>query len=80
MILKLQVDETSCTLLVGFADGVMRTLFLHPDRMIEQSTLLEVRIDSAMTVHSASSVHADVIEMISVGEVNQLLFNTLLIL
>ncbi|XP_045494848.1 cilia- and flagella-associated protein 44 [Colias croceus] len=58
------VDETSCIIIVGFADGIMRTLFIHPDRLLAQTTLVEVRVHSALTIHSEDSIHADVLDLI----------------
>ncbi|XP_026491825.2 cilia- and flagella-associated protein 44 [Vanessa tameamea] len=59
------VDATSRIILVGFADGIMRTLLIHPERLQAQSTLIEVRVHSDLTVHSEDSIHADVIDLIS---------------
>ncbi|XP_072939178.1 cilia- and flagella-associated protein 44 [Epargyreus clarus] len=59
------VDETSRIIMVGFADGIMRTLLLHPERLQSQATLVEIRVHSALTIHSEDSVNADVIDMIS---------------
>ncbi|CAH2108330.1 unnamed protein product [Euphydryas editha] len=61
----MDVDETSRIILVGFADGIMRTLLVHPERLQAQSTLVEVRMHSDLTVHSEDSDNADVIDLIS---------------
>lgn len=52
--------------MVGFADGIMRTLLLHPERLQAQNTMVDVRVHSALTVHSDDSIHADVMDLISV--------------
>ncbi|RVE42054.1 hypothetical protein evm_013296 [Chilo suppressalis] len=59
------VDETSRILLVGFKDGIMRTLLLHPERLQTQSQMIDVRIHSALTIHSVDSDNADVVDLIS---------------
>ncbi|KAJ0175517.1 hypothetical protein K1T71_008676 [Dendrolimus kikuchii] len=59
------VDETSRIIIVGFADGIMRTLLLHPERLQAQTTTVDVRIHSALTIHSEDSVNADVMDLIS---------------
>ncbi|XP_022814799.1 uncharacterized protein LOC111348420 isoform X2 [Spodoptera litura] len=61
----LDVDETSRLLILGFEDGTMRTLLLHPDRLQARTSMIDVRVHSALTIHSEDSVHADVIDMIS---------------
>ncbi|CAG9578714.1 unnamed protein product [Danaus chrysippus] len=61
----LDVDPTSRILLLGFADGIMRTILVHPERLLAQSTLIEVRVHSALTIHSEDSINADVIDLIS---------------
>lgn len=61
-----QVDVTSRIIMVGFADGIMRTLLLHPERLQAQNTMVDVRVHSALTVHSDDSIHADVMDLISV--------------
>lgn len=52
--------------MVGFEDGIMRTLLLHPERLQAQNTMVDVRVHSALTVHSDDSIHADVMDLISV--------------
>ncbi|CAH0714428.1 unnamed protein product, partial [Brenthis ino] len=61
----IDVNETSCIILVGFSDGIMRTLFVHPERLQRQASLVEVRVHSALTIHSDDSVNADVLDLIS---------------
>ncbi|XP_030032146.1 cilia- and flagella-associated protein 44 isoform X2 [Manduca sexta] len=61
----IDLDETSRILLVGFADGIMRTLLLHPERLESQASMIDIRVHSALTIHSDDSLHADVIDMIS---------------
>lgn len=65
--LHCQVDATSRVILLGFADGIMRILLLHPERMQTQSSLIEVHVHSALTIHSEDSLHADVMDLISVN-------------
>lgn len=65
-IFLLQVDPTSCILIVGFKDGIMRTLLLHPEHLITQKTMLDVRVHSNLTIHSEDSLHPDTIDLISV--------------
>ncbi|CAF4862679.1 unnamed protein product [Pieris macdunnoughi] len=60
----IDVDETSCIIIVGFGDGIMRVLYVHPDRLLAQTTLVEVRVHSALTIHSEDSMHADVLDLI----------------
>ncbi|XP_059046371.1 cilia- and flagella-associated protein 44 isoform X2 [Achroia grisella] len=59
------VDETSRILLVGFSDGIMRTLLLHPERLQSQTNMINIRVHSALSIHSGDSLHADAIDMIS---------------
>ncbi|XP_052739568.1 cilia- and flagella-associated protein 44 [Bicyclus anynana] len=59
------VDTTSRVILVGFADGIMRTLLVHPERLHGKTSLIEVRVHSALTVHSDDSINADVMDLIS---------------
>ncbi|KAM3964257.1 cilia- and flagella-associated protein 44 [Aphomia sociella] len=59
------VDKTSRILMVGFSDGIMRTLLLHPERLQEQTSMINIRVDSALTIHSESSLNADAMDMIS---------------
>nr|XP_049696276.1 cilia- and flagella-associated protein 44 isoform X2 [Helicoverpa armigera] len=59
------VDETSHILIVGFEDGIMRTLLLHPERLEGQKTMIDIRIDSVLTIHSDESDEADVMDLIS---------------
>ncbi|CAH2265748.1 jg7937 [Pararge aegeria aegeria] len=61
----IDVDSTSRVILVGFADGIMRTLLVHPERLQAQSSLIEIRVHSALTIHSEDSVNADVMDLIS---------------
>ncbi|PZC76403.1 hypothetical protein B5X24_HaOG204702 [Helicoverpa armigera] len=61
----IDVDSTSRILIVGFEDGIMRTLFLYPERFMYQTTMIDIKVDSALTIHSDDSEHADVIDMIS---------------
>lgn len=53
--------------MIGFADGVMRTLLLHPERLHSQTSMIDIRVHSALTIHSEDSVNADVIDLISVS-------------
>ncbi|XP_026315646.1 cilia- and flagella-associated protein 44 isoform X2 [Hyposmocoma kahamanoa] len=61
----LDVDETSCIIIFGFDDGILRVLFFHPDRILQQKDLVDIRVHSALTIHSDMSDHADIIDMIS---------------
>ncbi|CAG4986750.1 unnamed protein product [Parnassius apollo] len=61
----IDVDPTARIIMVGFADGVMRTLLLHPERFLSVTSLLDVRIHSAITIHSDDSVNADALDLIS---------------
>ncbi|KAH9631190.1 hypothetical protein HF086_005961 [Spodoptera exigua] len=59
------VDETSRILILGFQDGIMRTLLLYPDRIQGQKDMIDIRVHSALTIHSDDSDTADVIDLIS---------------
>ncbi|XP_075974116.1 cilia- and flagella-associated protein 44 [Anticarsia gemmatalis] len=61
----LDMDATSNIIIVGFADGIMRTLLLHPERLERQKSLIDIRVHSALTIHSEDSVNADCIDLIS---------------
>ncbi|CAH0581322.1 unnamed protein product [Chrysodeixis includens] len=62
----LEVDSTSRIIVVGFADGIMRTLLLYPDVLLAQRTMVDIRVRSSLTIHSdEESTHSDVIDMIS---------------
>ncbi|CAH0702407.1 unnamed protein product [Spodoptera exigua] len=61
----LDVDETSRILILGFQDGIMRTLLLYPDRIQGQKDMIDIRVHSALTIHSDDSDTADVIDLIS---------------
>ncbi|CAB3223441.1 unnamed protein product [Arctia plantaginis] len=61
----LDVDQTSKIFMVGFKDGIMRTLLLHPDRLISRQSLIDIRVHSALTIHSEDSANADVIDLLS---------------
>uniref|UniRef100_A0A2A4JET3 Cilia- and flagella-associated protein 44 n=1 Tax=Heliothis virescens TaxID=7102 RepID=A0A2A4JET3_HELVI len=61
----IDVDATSRIIMLGFEDGIMRTLFLHPDRFLYQTAMIDIKVDSSLTIHSDESDHADVIDMIS---------------
>ncbi|XP_053613001.1 cilia- and flagella-associated protein 44 [Plodia interpunctella] len=61
----IDVDETSRIIMVGFADGIMRTLLVHPERFEAHTAMIDVRVHSALTIHSEDSVHPDVIDLIS---------------
>lgn len=55
--------------MVGFGDGIMRTLLLHPERLNKDGNLIDIRVHSALTIHSDDSEYPDVIDMISVRKV-----------
>ncbi|XP_052756190.1 cilia- and flagella-associated protein 44 [Galleria mellonella] len=59
------VDDTSRILLVGFADGIMRTLLLHPERLQAQTSMINIRIHSALSIHSEDSLNVDAMDLIS---------------
>ncbi|CAG9785673.1 unnamed protein product [Diatraea saccharalis] len=59
------VDETSRILMLGFEDGIMRTLLLHPERLQTLTQMIDVRIHSCLTIHSDDSENSDVVDMIS---------------
>ncbi|XP_045768159.1 cilia- and flagella-associated protein 44 isoform X2 [Maniola jurtina] len=61
----IDVDATSRVILVGFADGIMRMLLVHPERLQAHSSLIEIKVHSALTIHSEDSVNADVLDLIS---------------
>ncbi|KAJ8721473.1 hypothetical protein PYW07_002248 [Mythimna separata] len=61
----LDVDSTSCILIVGFADGIMRTLLFHPELLEDRNEMLDIRVNSTTTIHSVDSVNPDVMDMIS---------------
>lgn len=64
--MKSQVDETSRILILGFQDGTMRTILVYPDRLQGRTSMINIRVNSSLTVHSDDSIHGDVIHMISV--------------
>ena len=45
----------------------MRTLLVHPERLQSRTSLVEVRVDSDLTIHSEDSANADVIDLVSVS-------------
>ncbi|KAJ8730764.1 hypothetical protein PYW08_002177 [Mythimna loreyi] len=61
----LDVDSTSCILIVGFADGIMRTLMFHPELLEDRKEMIDIRVDSTTTIHSQDSENPDVMDMIS---------------
>lgn len=63
----IQVDPSGRIVLIGFSDGVMRTLLIHPDIMQTATALIDVRIHSALTIHSEDSVNPDALDLISVN-------------
>ncbi|XP_013136912.1 PREDICTED: cilia- and flagella-associated protein 44 [Papilio polytes] len=60
-----EVDPSGRIILIGFSDGVMRTLLIHPDIMQTATALIDVRIHSALTIHSEDSVNPDALDLIS---------------
>lgn len=60
--------------MVGFKDGIMRTLLLHPDRLISRQSLIDIRVHSALTIHSEDSANADVIDLLAVSQYVDSLF------
>lgn len=62
------MDSTSCILIVGFADGIMRTLLLHPDLLEDKKDMIDIRVHSTLTIHSEDSENADVLDLISVSK------------
>ncbi|KAI5642687.1 hypothetical protein NE865_05213 [Phthorimaea operculella] len=61
----IELDPTSRVVIAGFGDGVIRTLLIHPARIIEIEEMIEVRVHSTLTIHSEDSEHPDVIDLIS---------------
>ncbi|KAL0880918.1 hypothetical protein ABMA27_002088 [Loxostege sticticalis] len=59
------VDKTSRIIMLGFSDGIMRTLLLHPERLQAQTTMIDIRVHSDLTIHSEDSLHADILDLIS---------------
>ncbi|XP_068632653.1 cilia- and flagella-associated protein 44 [Battus philenor] len=59
------VDPTARIIIMGFADGIMRTLLIHPEVLLSRSSLIDVRIHSALTIHSIDSENADALDLIS---------------
>lgn len=60
------MDPSSRIIIIGFADGIMRTLLIHPDRLENWEELIDIHVTSALTIHSDESEHTDIIDLISV--------------
>ncbi|XP_049868169.1 cilia- and flagella-associated protein 44 [Pectinophora gossypiella] len=65
LYVPLELDHTSRSIMVGFEDGMMRTLLFHADRLLEQKNVIDIRVHSALTIHSEDSIHADVMDLVS---------------
>ncbi|XP_063361265.1 cilia- and flagella-associated protein 44 [Cydia amplana] len=61
----IDVDPTSRIIMLGFEDGIMRTLLLHPERLQAITSPLSIDVHSSLTIHSDTSLHPDVIDLIS---------------
>ncbi|CAH2076495.1 unnamed protein product, partial [Iphiclides podalirius] len=59
------VDPTAQIIIVGYGDGVMRTLLIHPQGLMSATSFLDVRIHSEVTIHSENSVNVDTVDLIS---------------
>ncbi|XP_063394624.1 cilia- and flagella-associated protein 44 [Cydia fagiglandana] len=59
------VDPTSRIIMLGFEDGIMRTLLMHPERLESVTSQININVHSSLTIHSDTSLHPDVIDLIS---------------
>ncbi|GBP64564.1 Cilia- and flagella-associated protein 44 [Eumeta japonica] len=47
------VEPSSRMLILGFADGTMRILLLHAERLAQQKTMYDFHVESLLSVHSS---------------------------